>query len=1069
MRRRAIEGLVLVSFVLVLSHIAWHAFVAPLPASQYMVGGQVQALFAPGSDAKRLYLRRQLFLPRQPRHAWVQVLGRDHVSLYVNGVLAKEATLDGFPLALVVDLAPYMRSGPNVIALVAHQTTVGEPPAIAVEGAYDLGDVEHPLRADDQWRCATCFERKAFWWFQPQFDDRHWPFAAVGPRDLRAKVAAPPQATKARRTGQWITPVDLEEAQVSVRREFELSGRARVAWLRLTATASYRLAVNGVLIDRREDQLGTVTPVPPVQRIYDLTGLMRRGRNVVAVALTASTAGPPHLLADLEVEDDAGERLRLGSDGSWLQRPGLPRDWANRYLEAPADWRPCHAEPGDLDMMPWEPRRENVEVVLPFAIQARAWAQQAALIVGVALVTWLACTLMTRWLRRRSGQEATMAARVVYLALVPPAAMLAGALLATCDPRFLRQDVYRPLWVGLALALVLVQWALLALFSRWGRSERTEALALRSAAADGPVADEPGEGAEDRQPRIGWAVLVLVLMGVGFWVRFKDIDTEPLHPDEWWNYTATKGFLKRWYPSVQNHEDLPTSYSSTYEIMPICGPALVALVYDRDYFVVRFPSICWATLTIWLLAYAGRKMFSPATGLAAAALFAFAPIAIQMANFGRYYSQLPFLALLCVYFFWKTIQKTGAPVDRRALWLCVGSFFALYLTWEAGALMAVGMMLAAVIHRRGHLRSMLRQPAVWVGMLVLLLGIGLQYANRTFQQIERMWYGSGGSDVTLVPMWRYPTFQPWYYLLESTWSPDTFLPLVGLAGACILAVRHSFRKPLVYLLIVYLTTVTVLGVLLPLTLWRYAYWQSPLLVLVVAAALVGGLRSLVNVRARGASLRPGWPAAWRLQARATAAFVGVLAVALGCGSLVQLTEMDRLRSSGYRLGQLKFPHLKGAADYLREHFQEGDVVMTTLPHVLDHYWGRKSDYWLQTLLSLQASIDDKRTLPLHKIVGTVMIPDMASVDWLFAKAQRVWYIAVPSYHAETNDPAVSAYLVQNMDVVYEDFWATIMLVDANHRTQVKRLIDQQTLGKANLIILPFTASGVTQGAPSPAP
>jgi hypothetical protein len=206
----------------------------------------------------------------------------------------------------------------------------------------------------------------------------------------------------------------------------------------------------------------------------------------------------------------------------------------------------------------------------------------------------------------------------------------------------------------------------------------------------------------------------------------------------------------------------------------------------------------------------------------------------------------------------------------------------------------------------------------------------------------------------------------------------------------------------------------------------------------------------VNVKGR---LAWGQPVGWRVQARVVGTIVAVVVVALACGSLVELAELPRFRTSGYRQGQLKFPHLTSAAAYLREHFEEGDVVLTTLPHVVDHYWGRKSDYWLQTLLSLQASIDDKRHLPLHKIVGTVMIPDLASVDWVFAHAKRVWYVAVPSYHAEVNDPMVSAYLVQHMDVVYEDFWATILLVDHNHRTQLKRLIDQKALGQANLIIL----------------
>src|SRR5262249_19153767 len=153
------------------------------------------------------------------------------------------------------------------------------PPVIAVAGAYAFDEQEYELGVDGEWRSNSVFERKGCWWFETDFDDRHWAFPRPTTCSLQARVKTPPRALTEASLAQWITPAELAMNSASVRREFTLAGRPRQAWLRVTATASYRLAVNGLLLDQQEDEVGAMVPAPVKQRIYDITAVVRSGQN----------------------------------------------------------------------------------------------------------------------------------------------------------------------------------------------------------------------------------------------------------------------------------------------------------------------------------------------------------------------------------------------------------------------------------------------------------------------------------------------------------------------------------------------------------------------------------------------------------------------------------------------------------------------------------------------------------------------------------------------------------------------------------------------------------------------
>lgn len=1024
MALRPVQLFLAAAFAAATGHLAWQTLLGPPTQPDYWMSGEA-TLSTADPSAKHLYLRRRLYLPQRPEHAWLQVIGRDHIRIYVNGSFVAEEILLGFPVGVSADITPFLRPGPNVIAINAAQATIGAPPMIAVRGACLVSGRDYPIGADDQWRTSAVFERRAFWWFAPEFDDGGWERACVGRQTVWAKVMVPPRAVIEPPLGEWISGAVPGEVAVSLRHEFDVAGRPRQAWLRVTATGCYRLAVNGILLDEQEAMLGTTLPAPPVERAYDLIPLVQSGRNVVTLALTATT-GRPHVRADAEVEDGWGRRYRFGTDGHWQARPGLAGDWLKSSVDHPDEWHDCGAEPTAVGVLPWEPRRETVTLILPWSVRATRSLGQGLVVTLVFLLTLVACRRAVRWL---VGRAVVPAARHgVYLALLVPALALGGAFLASHDPRVSRQAVYHPAWLILACGLVLLQWVLL----RQGLSGDLAGPSLGASLK---------ELASSRRAAY-WLLAALIL--VGFWLRIRDIRTEPMHWDEIENYRATRGFLERGFPNCEIHKDLPRMYIHTSELFFV-PPALMALLVKDPCYIMRFPGVCWGTLTIGLVYLTGRRLFGQSAGLIAAATYALAPVCIMMSTFGRYFSQLQFCTLLSVYFFWLTVRGAG-PINRRALWLTVASFVAMYLTWEPSVLLAPGMMLAALIQRRGRLRTLLADLHTWRGMLIVLLVIGLQYSHMTLQHTHFLWYGISHSDASLKLLWDYPVFQPWYYVWESSWNQDALLPVLGLVGAGLLALAHGQRRPLRLLLIIHLMTCFVMSSLLSALAWRYIHHLIPLTILLGSAACAAALRFLIQLRA--------CPTRARIQAAVTGVAASVVVVGLGSGMTIRTPSLDAFRIEAYpSYGVFKWPNFGGPAEFLKQHLRPGDILLASDPqhvHGLMGRWERPdwpNDYWPASTLSLPATLDDRRSLPLDRRDGTKMISDRQSMEALFARHERIWYVVQPGVHSRQNEKEVSAFLRQHMDVVYEDFEAMVFF-RGQHRTAALRRQNEDALRAA---------------------
>jgi hypothetical protein len=304
-------------------------------------------------------------------------------------------------------------------------------------------------------------------------------------------------------------------------------------------------------------------------------------------------------------------------------------------------------------------------------------------------------------------------------------------------------------------------------------------------------------------------------------------------------------------------------------------------------------------------------------------------------------------------------------------------------------------------------------------------------------------------------MWRYPGLQPWYYVLESSWNQDAMLPVVGLFGAILLAVRHAWRRPLRFLLTIYLATCLIMSLTLPGLAWRYIHHLIPLMVLLASATLV-----VVAHRLRQLARQPGLPVLAPAYARVVTLGCAVAVIALASGLTIQLAEIRFLRVEGYGTRVLKFPNFEGPARYLSEHMNDTDVVLATDPfHInhLVHLTGRpdyRTEFWLSTALRFPATVDDRRSIPLDRRDGTKMVASLESLEDIFARHPRVWAVVQPERHEVLNDRDIGVFLRQHMDVVYEDWQSLVLFRGDKHRSAAMRRRCENVLNTAQAVYLP---------------
>ena len=449
-------------------------------------------------------------------------------------------------------------------------------------------------------------------------------------------------------------------------------------------------------------------------------------------------------------------------------------------------------------------------------------------------------------------------------------------------------------------------------------------------AADERSTIASGQEALDEPLFIPLALLILTLLGLYF--RLTYARTTSPFIDEYTTMWVAQRTIQYGYPVFSTGAIYSQGMLFTYL------DALAFELFGFSELVARMPSVILSVISILLLYWVGRKLFSPWVGLIAAALLTFDPQAIIWGGRARNYALLLLMALLSTLFFYKgVIYREDRNYRRLSFLLLLGAVF----THNQASLLLPAYLLLALL-RRGW-RWFLR---ITVMAEHLLLIAGMAVSVELYRRMRPPGWtevGEGrpplGFSLNILKAIR--RYKPFFV------GPD-HLPIVGFLTLLVilglfylyLAWRRQGRAitafvgeegSLLFLYVLFGILMLEMVFVVNERRWsyRYLFMLSPHFFLMASATLTKCLNLLApHGRRLISQIRPPLPR------RAYAPILSGLAVAF-IGVLCFPTAKSAAQSQepGYDLG----------FQYLKRHWREGDKVMTFTPSPCMLYLG-KCDY-----------------------------------------------------------------------------------------------------------------------------
>ena len=431
--------------------------------------------------------------------------------------------------------------------------------------------------------------------------------------------------------------------------------------------------------------------------------------------------------------------------------------------------------------------------------------------------------------------------------------------------------------------------------------------------------------------------------------------------------------------------------------------ALVLRIFGFDVFVGRVPSILISVVTIPVLFYVGKRMFSVPAGLFACALMTLNPELVLWGARARSYSLLLLLTVLSTFLFyrWMIEPDDGDQISQRRGCLLVACYAVALLTHLEAILLLPGFALSAltrrgpgVFARKWVLFDFLACGAGVIAVLALFLhGETIPGAVPLSQEV---WAGFGHIYLGIKNLGVFSK------LLRRT--PGGFvLLLFALGGLSYLIARALHRTPRRWepsgeqaapleegpgilslthtdkqnegLMLLYVLSLSAAGIIILLLGpgWggevRYVLFLLPIFSLVVGATAVRFLGFLVERAGVCGEAFQRW------------LVLGLVLAGVGFMGVAPITDKQRFRQEwGYDL----------AFEYVADHWREGDVVVTVAP-VACLVSLEQCDYIaIQTAYETYALEEDGRLV--EAVTRLPLIMTVQEMEEVLDEHEQVWFV-----------------------------------------------------------------------------
>jgi hypothetical protein len=542
-----------------------------------------------------------------------------------------------------------------------------------------------------------------------------------------------------------------------------------------------------------------------------------------------------------------------------------------------------------------------------------------------------------------------------------------------------------------------------------------------------------GDGAGKRWAKAWEAALLLGIIALGFWFRWRYARDVSFFVDEYLTVRAAQRIL------VQGMPLLPSGNFYSHGLLLSYVEALVIGLGGTAAWLIRLPVVVLSTAAIPLTWWFGRRIVSPAAGLVAAALLALAPEAILWGGRVRMYAPLQFfvLAATVVFYCW-VVRERDRPLYRLLFVLAYwGALFShaeamlLLPIWGVWALLQRGWRWC--LRPVNLLAFALSGLSAVVEILLRRMGPPVQarVAAGILEPLQRQYLGATldwpGVHKVLAPVF-----------LTAARLPLTVLILGGaiyLLLARVLKLQAGTareRRALVYLYALLLPTLALLLFAVD------PEWKSPRFALMllphvflIAGVLLAWLgRWLLTGCGRwlhSASLRdevtwpPGGPGQRPVRTQELPLWTWV-----GTTAAVALVVVV-CWSSAAAAAHESVPAYDWAFEYVREHQQPGDVVITFLCPAAFFHLGRCDYLAIPTDFSGFATQKDGRW-----VTGWDEVPILDSAGGLsqvLAEAPRAWFVVDEGRFRGRYDTKFQQMVRERMHLVAADREMLVFLSD----------------------------------------
>lgn len=979
-----------------------------------------------GSNAPVQYFRKDFSLEAAPDSAFLTIQANQYYTVFVNGT-DLDTTASDFKSGIlydtnIYDIAPLLRAGANAIAIRAVNQDVGAPQIRAVIG-INYGSFQEVFPSDNTWKATDnslltqpYLNPSSPNWGSVNFNDAAWQGAGnfTGTPIPDGLVPFDPITFETPMPTTWLTAGPYPGAffvhTVSL-------PAYRKVWLRIASTGTSVVYINGnsVLtqpVQMQLDQTGTAPPnaVQYTAGVYDISTYVHGGGNTFAVhvasaginLISQTQTQPAAMVLDIIVIDPDGTMQQIPADTGWQASPTSVSSWATGG--GTTLWQ--SASPVSQSTITTTPL---YKIALP-AVQAVADElgtnfnapnlQQISFrstvfvfgITALALAVFLAlgaAILRSRFVRMGSEQPGEDALRAVALALAPGTAFLGLLLVLAHYPLIQRPFPFAWRWVVAFIAITLVTYGIVLFFPAPSRLK-----------AVGESVRHTSRFIWHRSPAsLATAAVVIAMALIGAWMVTYNLAYESFWQDELASISAATGVV---------HHGIPVwSTGFLYTKSELFSYMLAGLIAIFGYnpVALRMLSATEYVLVLLLTFYVARYFFGRRVGLLAMALMLCNPFVLHWGREARMYQQAQLMVLVVVFLFYKAIEP-GART--RYIYLSMAAVVVMYLSHEESFIILPAILIYFLVTQR---LTWIRNRHWWIAGLSAIACIAAQLIIWRMTRRPVL-----GTDRTVLFLLHFSPENISFYA-NMFFNPS----LVGVAQevmlqvamvfaiiAAIIGVVRKDRYLRFFSLMVFLP-LGVLSISLPLYDDRYVYMLLPSL-FILDAVLVVRLLTAIGRAAR--------------RVTAPSAAIGITTVVAVLMCLLMLgSEISSLSNVGLAFSRAfgiafhhSHPDYQYAGDYIRAHWEPGDVIIAAAPESDTAFYAEQPNYYLYQTKAL--SLFEDSGVVLTNNTGAQPIFNVNDLQEVLARYHRVWLLASAGHSGIVGNSGPSP-VNQNFTLVFE--------------------------------------------------